>query len=363
MTVDTLIVGQGLAGSLLAWELLGRGQRVLVVDRDEAVTSSKVAAGIVTPITGKRLAPTWRGDEFWRCATSAYRRIENQCGRWLFHPVSIARLLATDDEARRWEKKKAEAAAERGTGRLPTGAVPLEISEAWFHAERGGFEMPAAGWLDVPAFLEATRQHLLERLGYAIGKVNADEIEVTYEGVRWKNIEAGRIVFCQGWEGNRNRFFDWVPFRSAKGQILDLECPAAMTETRIINRAGWLLPLGGGKFRAGATYEWDFSDVEATAISPEGRGEVEKKLKGMLKVPYQVTGQRAAVRPVIRESRALIGLHPAGELANRVGFFNGLGSKGVLNGPFFAAQLADHLVKGAPLDPEVDLRKNLSPDR
>ncbi len=359
MKVDTLIVGQGLAGSLLAWELLDRGQRLLVVDRDEEVTSSKVAAGIVTPITGKRLAPTWRGDEFWRYATSAYRRIENRCGRWFFHPAPIARLLASDDEERRWEKKRAEAVADRGEGRLPTGTVPLEIDAAIFHAERGGFEMPAAGWLDVPAFLEATRMHLLERLGYAIGKVDADEIEVGPKGVRWKNIDAGRVVFCQGWEGNRNRFFDWVPFRSAKGQILDLECPAAMTETRIINRAGWLLPLGGGKFRAGATYEWDFSDDAATRATPGGRVEVEEKLRGMLRVPFVVTGQGAAVRPVIRESRALIGTHPAGELANRVGFFNGLGSKGVLNGPYFAAQLADHLVKGVPLEAEVDLRRNL----
>ncbi|MCB1228651.1 MAG: FAD-binding oxidoreductase [Verrucomicrobiae bacterium] len=359
MTVDTLIVGQGLAGSLLAWELLERGQRVLVVDRDEALTSSKVAAGIVTPITGKRLAPTWRGDEFWRYATAAYRRVETKCGQWLFRPVPIARLLASEDEARRWEKKKAEAESERGPGRLPAGAVPLEISEAVFHAERGGFEMPAAGWLDVPAFLEATRLHLLERLGYAIGTVNADDIDVVAGGVRWKNIKASHVIFCQGWEGNRNRFFDWVPFRSAKGQILDLECPAAMTETRIVNRAGWLLPLGGRKFRAGATYEWDFADGEATETTREGRAEVEKKLRGMLRVPFEITGQRAAVRPVIRESRALIGLHPATELENRVGFFNGLGSKGVLNGPFFAAQLADHLVRGTPLEPEVDLRKNL----
>lgn len=359
MKVDTLIVGQGLAGSLLAWELLDRGQRVLVVDRDEAVTSSKVAAGIVTPITGKRLAPTWRGDELWRYATSAYRRIENQCGRWLFRPVPIARLLATDDEMRRWEKKKAEAIEELGEDRLPAGAVPLEINDAVFHAERGGFEMPAAGWLDVPAFLEASRQHLLERLGYAIGKLDAEEIEVSAEGIRWKNIDASRLIFCQGWEGNRNRFFDWVPFRSAKGQILDLECAGAMTETRIVNRAGWLLPLGGGKFRAGATYEWDFADEEAKTITPEGRAVVEEKLGGMLKMPFEVTGQKAAVRPVIRESRALIGLHPASELHHRIGFFNGLGSKGVLNGPFFAAQLADHLVKGAPLEPEVDLRKNL----
>jgi glycine oxidase len=353
MKVDTLIVGQGLAGSLLAWELISRGRRVLVVDRDEPVTSSKVAAGIVTPITGQRLAPTWRLDEFWRYAIAAYRRIEIETGEWLFRPLPIARLLAGAKEKDRWSNR-----IDQHGGKLPPGAVPLRIDETVFRAGDGGFEMPGAGWLDVPRFLATTRRRLLEHAAYAIGQLSADEVEVGPEEIRWKGVHAGQIVFCQGWEGNRNRFFDWVPFRNAKGQILDLVCPGAAGEDRIINRAGWLLPLGGGRFRAGATYEWDFAPENATLTTVAGCLEVEAKLAGMLRVPWTVTGTSAAVRPVIRESRAVIGMHPAPELWNRVGFFNGLGSKGVLNGPFFARQLAAHLVEGAPIEDEVDLKRN-----
>lgn len=354
MKVDTLIVGQGLAGSLLAWELLARGQRLLVADRDEPETSSKVAAGIVTPITGQRLAPTWRLDEFWRYAIAAYRRIEVETREWLFHPLPIARLLADAVEVERWTRR-----LEQNGGKFPAGAAPLTINASIFRANEGGFEMPGAGWLDVPRFLTATRKHLLERAGYVIARVDADDVAVKPDGVRWRNVEADRVIFCQGWEGNRNRFFEWVPFRNAKGQILDLLCPGAAAETRIVNRAGWLLPLGEGKFRAGATYEWDFAPENATLSTVQGCLEIEHKLSGMLRVPWTVTGQRAAVRPVIRESRAVIGLHPGPDLWGRVGFFNGLGSKGVLNGPFFARQLAAHLVDGAPIEEVVDVRKNL----
>ena len=76
MKVDYLIVGQGLAGSLLAWQLLERGQRVLVIDRDEPDTCSKVAAGIVSPITGSRIAPSWRINEFLPFAHQFYWKIE-----------------------------------------------------------------------------------------------------------------------------------------------------------------------------------------------------------------------------------------------------------------------------------------------
>src|ERR1700754_85545 len=62
---DFVIVGQGLAGTALAWHLRWRRFRVLVLDRRDAVTSSRVAAGLLTPITGKRLALTWRFADLW----------------------------------------------------------------------------------------------------------------------------------------------------------------------------------------------------------------------------------------------------------------------------------------------------------
>ena len=73
--MEFLIVGQGLAGTALAWELIWRGRDVLVVDAGEAVTSSKIAAGLVTPITGQRLALGWRVDEMLAAARPYYERV------------------------------------------------------------------------------------------------------------------------------------------------------------------------------------------------------------------------------------------------------------------------------------------------
>ena len=81
---DFLIVGQGLAGTALAWTLLRRGYRVLVVDRCDEITSSKIAAGLITPITGMRLVVSWRLDEFLPFATEFYRSVEQQTGADFF---------------------------------------------------------------------------------------------------------------------------------------------------------------------------------------------------------------------------------------------------------------------------------------
>jgi len=51
--INTIIVGQGLAGSLLAWSLIQRGQSILIVDNDHHHAASIAAAGIINPVTGQ----------------------------------------------------------------------------------------------------------------------------------------------------------------------------------------------------------------------------------------------------------------------------------------------------------------------
>ena len=62
MKVDYIIVGQGLAGSLIAYELLKRNRKILVYDLPEENQSSSVAAGLFNPVTGRRFVKTWKAD-------------------------------------------------------------------------------------------------------------------------------------------------------------------------------------------------------------------------------------------------------------------------------------------------------------
>src|SRR5262245_56991254 len=98
--VDFVIVGQGLAGMTLAWQLRRRGQHVLVIDR-EGGGSSRIAAGLITPVTGKRLARSWRWDELFPAAVAFYRSLEVETGEAFFHQRPALRLFA--DEAERDE--------------------------------------------------------------------------------------------------------------------------------------------------------------------------------------------------------------------------------------------------------------------
>ena len=72
---DFLIVGSGLAGSLLANELVDKSFRVLVFGDPNLKSSSMVAGGMVNPVTGKYLAKTWLIDELFGSLFDFYRNL------------------------------------------------------------------------------------------------------------------------------------------------------------------------------------------------------------------------------------------------------------------------------------------------
>ncbi|MGE5447336.1 MAG: FAD-dependent oxidoreductase, partial [Bacteroidales bacterium] len=59
MKVDVIIVGQGLAGTLLAFELLKLGQSFVVIDQPGIIKASSVAAGIINPVVFRRMTKSW----------------------------------------------------------------------------------------------------------------------------------------------------------------------------------------------------------------------------------------------------------------------------------------------------------------
>ncbi|MEM9284052.1 MAG: FAD-binding oxidoreductase [Verrucomicrobiota bacterium] len=348
MKIDHLIVGQGLAGSLLAWHLLQRNQRILVVDRDEEVTSSKVAAGLITPLSGPRFSASSQRLERLDKAHRFYWELEELAGQCFFHHHRITRLFRDEKEVASW--KKGRARHPEDFSNLSGEAV---IDPDFIRAPLGGTELKRGGWLNLPAFLDFTQHHLLERASYAIANLDASDIITEPKSVRWKNIEAKTIIFAQGWRGNQNSYFDWIPMNPAAGDILDLEFNGPMDESRVIHSGTWLLPVGDGRFRAGSTYRHDFSE---NLRSDAGREEVIHKLSTFIRPEFHVMNHRIGIRPIIRRSRIFMGRHP---FQPGIAFFNGLGSKGVLNGPWYAEKLASHLVHGDPLPPESDLRAHL----
>ncbi len=342
---DAVIVGAGLAGITLAWQLQLAGQRVLVLDAGEPVTASKIAAGLITPITGQRLALSWRGEEFLLVARAFYAEIEARTGVKFFHERTALRLFEHEEERTRWAVRSLQPAFQAHLSHpQPVPLLDPKVAET----AGGGFAMQAAQ-LDVATYLKASAACLsvvTQRLDWARDvQFHAEEMSAGRHRARY-------VLSCEGYAATQNPYFNWVRFKPAKGEILTVRFERPLPPVSL-HRGLWLAPTAEPDvFRLGSTYDWATLDQVPTETA---RQELCARLRAWLHVPFTVLEHQAAVRPIIQESKALLGLHPA---RPRLGFFNGLGSKGSLHAPWFAAALTAHLCAGTPLPAEVDLQKN-----
>ena len=98
MQINYLIIGQGLAGTLLAKELLATNESFLIIDAFKESTSTKVAAGMYNPISGKRMVKSWNADELLRDTFEAYNSLEKLLDCKLLFQQNIYQLFGSVKE-------------------------------------------------------------------------------------------------------------------------------------------------------------------------------------------------------------------------------------------------------------------------
>ncbi len=321
-TVDYLIVGHGLAGATLAWQLQKLEQTVAVVDREATHTASRVAAGLISPISGKRNAASYRFEQFWAEAKELYGGLEQLTGgRFLY----FDRTLKVSENAGEVE-------------RLVALDAPYRTLSA--------IELFDAARLDVNAFLDTSRRCLQERGVYFCCDLDLSRdisIGESQVDVPVLDVSARVIVFCQGIDAQSNALLSGLSFEPAKGEILEIASVELANANTVLGDV-WVVPRSSDRCLVGATYDRDF---ENASPSEAGRQTILHRLGELAEINVQVTDHRAAIRPILTGRLPKIGISQP-----HVAFFNGLGSKGALRAPYVSRQLAEHLVLGQQVDEE-----------
>jgi glycine/D-amino acid oxidase-like deaminating enzyme len=349
--VDYLIVGQGLAGSLLACLLQMGRKKVLTIDNGHRTAASLAAAGIMNPITGKRLNRPFLIDRLLEDAFTIYPSVERFLSASFFRRRKVLRLLQSADESHRWKESLASGDYAKYLGAIDCPRFPfVEAREARF----GGFEIALAGQLDVPMFIRRAREMFAATGRLVESEFNYQELQFSETAVTWRDYIARAVVCCEGYKISENPFFKSIQLNPAKGEMLTLRAPT-FSDDRIIQRGKWLFRSGTNEIKAGTTYAWDRMDETPTQLA---RDEIEQAIREFTLFDFEVINQTAGVRPVIRvDNRPIVGTHPENR---RVAVLNGLGSKGVLQAPFASMQLIGSLERGEPIHPEFDVcRKSL----
>ena len=205
-----------------------------------------------------------------------------------------------------------------------------------------------AGNLDVAHFIESTKVFLNEKQTYLQEEFDYEALEISDEEINYKTLTAKHIIFCDGHLITKNPYFNWIPMKPAKGEVLTIHCEGLRLNNDIFNKGFFIMPLGNHLYKVGATYEWEnLNDIP----TQKAKDELIQKLNAVISTPYTIVSHDAGVRPAVIDRRPVVGPHP--KLKN-VFTFNGFGTKAVMLAPYFAKQLLSNIQQHLAVDKEVE---------
>ena len=339
---DFIIVGQGLAGTCLANELLDRGKTVVVFDSPKLPSSSMVAGGLFNPITGRNMVLTWKANILFPFLQRFYKNLENKFGQRFVFNLPLYRPFASNEELNGWHGKSTE---ERYATFIEfISSEPYEAD--YVKNDLGGIMLGQTGYLNTKELLEHFRMLLREKEILVEEEFFSDKLNFNGISVVYKEYLASKIIFCDGPMGFGNELLKEIRFHPLKGEVLHLNIN--YKSSFILNRNGFVLPRDGN-YIAGSNYDLAGRDWQPTVTAKE---EIIGKIDKLLNIEYEIVDQRAGIRPTTHDRRPVLGLIPKHP---QVGVFNGLGTKGVSLAPYFAHQFAELLVNGSEIEEEVQI--------
>ncbi len=346
MQTNCLIIGQGISGTWLSYYLEKEGVDYLVIDNNASETPSKRAAGLINPVTGRRHVQVWMADELLPFSLEAYRELGDVLNIKViseksiidFFPSPQMRLSFTD----RVNEKAAYISMDEKVGAY----------SSYFNYEFGYGQISPAYTAHLETLLPAWRKHLIETGKLLEEDFETNALKIESQGVKYKNIEAKKIIFCDGNSSASSSWFKNLPFAPNKGEAITLDIPELPSDF-IYKKGLTLAPLATpGQWWVGSSYQWQFDNALPTE---EFKVKTIQLLNQWLKIPYTITGHYAAVRPATLQRRPFVGFHP---LYAEVGILNGMGTKGCSLAPYFAKQLVDNILYQKKIAPEADVNRH-----
>ncbi len=344
MHLNVIIIGQGISGTFLSYYLQQAGVSFIIIDEPKANTASKAAAGIINPVTGRRIVKTWMIDELMAFAQDAYGQMEKTLSIHCISQKKIIDFFATPQMRNAFFHRIEE---DKQYLQLPHNE---NIWREKFNYDFGYGEIEPVYLIDIPALLTAARKKMIEEQLLVEEDFNLNHLRVSENQVEYKNLTAEKIIFCDGIESFHNPYFKNLPFAPNKGEALIIEINTVPGDF-IFKKGINMVPIRNNLYWVGSSYEWEFENDKPNKIFRE---RTELVLLEWLKSSFRIVDHFASVRPATLERRPFVGFHP---LHKNVGLLNGMGTKGCSLAPYFAHQLVQNIIHQSPIRPEADIKR------
>jgi glycine/D-amino acid oxidase-like deaminating enzyme len=338
--VKYLIVGQGLSGTWLSYYLSKHTISYKIINDTSLKSASSVASGVINPVTGRRIVQTWKINTFLPFAIKAYSEFQQTINKQVFSSAPVLVIHPNRQMKESFDY------------RLAHDNVYLQKTDAttWqhlFNAPEGIGLINDCYWIDLNSMIEGWKKYLIAQDNYIEDRFLMNDFSFTENAVSWKNIEAEKIIFCDGAYAMNLPLFNKLPFAPNKGEALIVRI-IGLPKKHIYKTNITIVPWKEDLFWVGSVYEWNY---ENETPSESFKNKMVVQLQQLLQVPFEIVDHIVGIRPANLERRPFVGLHPKHK---SIAICNGMGTKGCSLAPYFAHQLFAHLESGLPIDMEAD---------
>ena len=362
---DVIVLGAGIIGCAIAYELARRGARVCVIDgRDVGCGATQASAGV--------LAPYIEGEHKSTLAELGVRSLQQ-------YDEFVARVVEDSGTAVQYVRKGTLEVAidERALDRVEAISAALEASgvlterldaQTTREAEPeltgrvlGGLLVPAHGFVASAELIAALEQAATARgvsflVSRSARRVSSDHGSVQVE-TNADTITGGAAVLAAGsWSAQIDvAGAPRLPVRPVRGQLLHLEWPGSRLTRVVWTPHCYLVPRTDGSLLAGATVEEVGFDERATVAGVRGLLDAACDLVPRAR-QAGFRAVRVGLRPGTPDNLPMVGV--SGSLPRLV-YATGHYRNGVLLAPLTAELVANLLLEGRS-DPALD---SMSPSR
>lgn len=320
--VDYLIVGQGIAGSLLAYELIQAGKKIAIVNPTSIQSASSVAEAVINPYNIRK------------------QQLDTEKAEMIAVSTAYYDALAEDLQSEFTSQMPLHVFEDKLSNDSKIKESKLTINSTY----------EGVTWVNARKVIATLRQYFIDQEVYIPGRLLYDELVINSDKVSWKKIVADKVIFCEGAQGKRNPLLAGLPFTHNRGDVLIVKIPD-LPQDAMYEFETRLVPIGNEQFWMGSNHVWEYDNLKPN----EGWMMLQfNKLKDWLNVPFTLQQQWVAERPTTEGQFPLIGFHP---IFQAVGVFNGLGSKGFMLAAYYATRFKDFLIGNTNAIADYDMER------
>ncbi|GAB5562041.1 MAG: hypothetical protein SynsKO_36880 [Synoicihabitans sp.] len=287
-----------------------------IYDQGHASAASRVGAGLVSPLTGRRLVPTWRFPEWRDRVLQIYRRWEEELELSFVREMAIRRLYRDVAQRELFETRM---------------SVP-EVSAWVVTSDAVGIGMTGAIQVETGKLIASLRARWKRS-----GRLREGPVRF---GLTDQSVPT---IWCVG--AALSEILP-IPWRPSRGEIVRGSMHGLDADT-VLNDGHWLIPSATGEVKVGSTFDRENLRLETTASAQAELVTAAERLGGRrLRDPVGDVGLRVAVP----DHRPVVGWR---DDSRRLGVFGGLAAKGALWAPILAEQWVEDQLAGEMIEPEA----------